>query len=344
MLLFKKDSKEIYNLVNLLKQKNLVENVYICNDFLVVCCNSRIEKVYFKLETDTRKKLRLDKKEFFQFLLVDLSLDLDINLDIETSKLNEHKITIKEVCGDESYDGDFLLKFSKEQWEKLQSSIDTTASNWGYTDRESIVTFLIKNSTVYEYSYNSYNRRIKLLDATIDELAVERRWGFNDVCFGFDKSVYDLFKDENSVSVYYDDGDKLIFKSANLQVVYKPFFVERLSNVFNFLDKTNTITCEKELVLSEEAKDYIINLYKCLNNVGYVIDNDCYNVSFENGSIKINDTETNIKSDNYNFNININLLYTLLENKQPVYYNIIEEENSKTIVIKNNYVYYLFLN
>lgn len=347
MLLFKKDSKVVNNLVDLLKQKNLVDKIYINNDFLVVyCINYRFDKVYFKLETNTSENLVLDKNEFFQFLLVDLSLGLDINLDIESSKLNEHKITIEEACfSDEEANGeDFLLKFSKEQWEKLQSSIDTTASNWGYEDRESIVALFVKNSTIYEYSYNTYNRRIKPLDATIDEVTVESKWGFNDVCFGFNKRVYDLFKDENNISVYYNDADRLVFKSANLQVVYKPFFIERLTNVSNFLDKTISVTDEKEFVLSEEAKKYIINLYKSLNNVGYIIDNDCYNVSFEANGMKVNDIETNIKSNIYDFNININLLYTLLESKQPIYYNIIEEESSKSIVIKNNNTYYLFLN
>lgn len=348
MLLFKKYSKVVDKLIDLLKQKNLVDRIYIYNDFLIVYCNNhRFGKVCFKLETNTNKKLSLDKNEFFQFLLVDLSLGLDINLDIDASKLNEHKITIKETSiydGEEDDDGDFLLKFSKEQWEKLKSSIVTTSSNWGYEDRESVVALFVKNSTIYEYSYNTYNRRINPLDATIDEVTVESKWGFNDACFGFDKSVYDLFKDENNISVYYNDNNKLIFESANLQVVYNPFFIERLTNASNFLENTNSVTDEKEFVLSEEARNYIINLYKCLNNVGYVIDNDCYNVSFEANGMKVNDIETNIKSNVYDFNINISLLYTLLENKQPIYYNIIEGETSKSIIIKNNDTYYLFLN
>ena len=346
MLLFKKDSKVVDNLVDLLKQKNLVDKIYIHNDFLVVYCNNhRLDKVYFKLETNTNVSLSLDKNELFQFLLVDLSLGLDINLDVEASKLNEHKITIKESCISDDDESDFLLKFSKEQWEKLQSSIDTTASNWGYEDRESIVALVVKNSTIYDYSYNTYNRRIKPLDATIDDVAVESKWGFNDVCFGFEKIVYDLFKDENNIALHYDDeNDRLVFKSTNYQVSYRPFFIERLANVSSFLDKTNTVTDEKELVLSEEAKNYIINLYKCLNNIGYVIDNDCYNVSFGVNGMKVNDIETNIKSNIYDFSINISLLYTLLESKQPIYYNIVEGDSSKTIVIKNNDVYYLFLN
>lgn len=127
------------------------------------------------------------------------------------------------------------VKFSKEQWAKLERDFKATTSNAFKNPRiADVINFTVHQGALYKTMPSISHWEISKFDATIDEVGLSQAYGHTTKVFGLPHKVWDILKYFDDVELLLSDS-RITAKSDGISLRYQIYgskfnaFLERLA-------------------------------------------------------------------------------------------------------------------